>query len=69
MKFTFLILGLVVVVLGLLPLLVDFLPEALSDVIPTEGMTYNILIALVGCLIVYLSLERKGKGLGFSSFK
>lgn len=61
MKIIILILGLVVVFLGLLPLLIEFLPESFK-VVPSKGMTYHLLIALVGGLIAYLSLESKVKG-------
>lgn len=59
MKWAMIILGLFVVFLGLLPLLSGFLP--ILDFIPSEGLSYNLLIALAGGLIVYLSYEKKSK--------
>ena len=61
MKILIIILGLFVVFLGLLPLLSGFLP--ILDFIPNEGLSYNLLIALAGGLIVFLSYEKKGKAI------
>jgi hypothetical protein len=58
MKALIIILGVLVVILGLLPLIVDFLPDFLL-VLPSEGVTYNLLIALTGGLIIYLGYEKK----------
>lgn len=60
MKMVFTLLGLLVSLAGLLPLLkelninLDFL-----SFIPLTGITYNIIILILGLLIVYFSVKRK----------
>ena len=61
MKTVNVIFGAIVVLLGLLPLLEDYgaLPNIL-EVIPREGLVYNIIIVVIGILIIiYSSKERR----------
>ncbi len=53
------LLGALVLLIGILPLIemAGFLPGVL-EIIPREGMFYNIIIAVLGGLIIYFSVKK-----------
>ncbi len=60
MKWSITLLGIVIMLLGLIPIAYDYeyLPVIL-EFIPREGMMYNVIILLVGAILAYIGIKKR----------
>lgn len=61
MKMILVLLGLLISLVGILPLIQDKINVNYLDFIPVSGIYYNIVIVILGLLVVYFSAKGKKK--------